>query len=311
MLLENLKLKDMKNLPLQTKTYQQLEQGFGQWLSILNYHRETVLYSPSRIREFLHWLEHNKVLKASSITEASVKNYFTYLSQRKNQRREGGLSADYLNMNLTSLKQFSNYLQQTRELGYSVPVPYLPSNNRLEVLTRKEIRTLYDVTGPDVFGLRDRAILAVYYGCGLRRNEGVGLDVKDVLWEKSLLYVRKGKNYRERYVPMAAAVVTDLRQYIEVARPEYDKGSDALLLSQRNKRISGTTVMNRLTKLLADAGIRKNVTLHTLRHSIATHLLESGMALADISRFLGHTSQSSTQIYTHVAALNQNKDYAD
>ena len=290
----------MKYLQLNTQRYRQLEISFGEWLRTLNYHPKTINYSPLRVREFLHWLEQKSITRPGRITENHLKAYFTYLSHRKNHRRPGGLSADYLNMHLTSVKQFSKYLQQTRELGFTIPMDYLPSNQRIEVLTSAEIYKLYDVIGSGSFGLRDRAMLAIYYGCGLRRNEGVGLDVKDVLAERALLHVRKGKNYKERYVPMTRQVMTDLQHYIELARYNDDHKTTALMVSQKRTRVSGGTLGVRFKQLLAAAAIDKPATLHTLRHSIATHLLERGMPLHHISRFLGHSSLSSTQIYTHV-----------
>ena len=145
-------------------------------------------------------------------------------------------------------------------------------------------------------------MLAIYYGCGLRRNEGVGLDIKDVLTERALLHVRKGKNYKERYVPMTEQVKTDLQHYIELARYTQDHSTHALLVSKKRTRITGGTLAKRFKQLLVAAQIHKPATLHTLRHSIATHLLEGGMRLHHISRFLGHSSLSSTQIYVHVGA---------
>lgn len=295
----------MHFLQLQNKTYQQLETSFGQWLKTLNYHKKTITYSPIRIREFLHWLEQHKITKIMTITATTINDYFTYLSQRKNHRRSGGLSADYLNMNLTSLKQFSNYLQQTKELGFTIPINYLPSNQRLEVLTTTEITQLYEAITPNYLGMRDKAMLAIYYGCGLRRNEGEQLNIEDVLWERKLLYVRKGKNDQTRYIPMTPPIITTLKDYIELARPHHSQ-TKALFISQKRRRITGGALSNRLKHLLEKTTINKPATLHTLRHSIATHLLESGMTLHHISRFLGHKSLSTTQIYTHVTTERTN-----
>jgi len=295
----------MLTLHLQTPTYRNLETSFGQWLATLNYHEETIRYSPVRIREFLHWLENQKITRTSNLKETHIKSYFMYLSQRKNQRRTGGLSPDYLNMHLTSLKQFSTYLQQTREAGFSIPVAYLPSRQRVETLTLKEVKKLYNEIGLDSLGLRDRAMLAIYYGCGLRRKEGMELEVKDLLWERELVLVRKGKGGKERYVPMSSKVKKDLQDYIELARPNLNwKQATAVLVSKKGLRISGSAVMNRLKQLLAKAKINKQAGLHTLRHSIATHLLEGGMSLTNISQFLGHSSLSSTQIYVHITGVS-------
>ena len=145
-------------------------------------------------------------------------------------------------------------------------------------------------------------MLAVHYGCGLRRTEGINLDVNDLLQGKNLLFVRKGKNYKERYVPMTEAVKEDIRNYIEYSRPLLIKyPTHALFLNMKGVRISSNTMAVRLQQLKEKAGIDKEAGLHTLRHSIATHLLQSGMKLAQIKQFLGHSSLESTQIYTHIA----------
>jgi site-specific recombinase XerD len=144
-------------------------------------------------------------------------------------------------------------------------------------------------------------MLALYYGCGLRKNEGVNINVGDLLLEKDVVYVRKGKGHKERYVPLAGGNKTDLENYIHYGRPRAgEKREDALLLNIGGKRLSGQAAYNRLQQLRTAASIKKPAGLHTLRHSIASHLLHSGMRLEQIQRFLGHSSLESTQIYTHL-----------
>jgi len=148
-------------------------------------------------------------------------------------------------------------------------------------------------------------MLSVYYGCGLRREEGMYLNVDDINLKARLIYVQKGKGNRERYVPMSEAVREDLENYIYVAREKIlsfkNIKNPALFLSYRVKRMHGNSLIERLHKLTNKAGINKETGFHTLRHSIATHLLQSGMLLENVSKFLGHTSLESTQIYTHLA----------
>ena len=175
------------------------------------------------------------------------------------------------------------------------------TRNIKTIFTRSEIKALYNACEGDVLGIRDRAMLAVYYGCGLRRNEGVNLDTGDILPGKNLLFVRKGKNYKERYVPITEAVKEDILNYLDYARPMFlNKPANALFLNAAGERITASMLAERLQKLKGKAGIDKVAGLHTLRHSIATHLLQSGMKLAQIKRFLGHSSLESTQIYTHL-----------
>ena len=148
-------------------------------------------------------------------------------------------------------------------------------------------------------------MLSIYYGCGLRRSEGVNLDVKDVLLKEKLVFVRSGKGNRERYVPMGASVREDLENYIYGTREKLlsckENNESALFVSIKAKRLCGGQLLGCIHKLTQTARIQKSVGLHTLRHSIATHLLQSGMTLEEVSRFLGHSSLESTQIYTHIA----------
>lgn len=172
-----------------------------------------------------------------------------------------------------------------------------------EVLTVQEIKALYNAADESILGLRDRAILSVYYGCGLRSNEGKSLDLSDVMVDKGLLYVRKGKGYKERYVPFTESIKTDFRLYLQECRPKLVKQrvEEAFLVNNQGKRIGSTTQGNRLKELLKQVGITKPIGLHSLRHSIATHLMKSGMEIENIARFLGHKHVSSTQIYTHIS----------
>jgi integrase/recombinase XerD len=298
----------MRHLTLKSRQHQAHEQGFKNWLETLGYNKYTVNYSPVRVREFMHWIEGEQT-NLQHINEQTITEYFGYLSRRSNQRKTGALSNDYLNMHLTSLKQFSGYLQQSRQQGFSIQLNYYPSATRQTILTREQIEALYEATGTDTaINLRDRAILALYYGCGLRRNEGTQINTEDLLINRKLLYVRKGKQYKERYIPLAKHVQEDLENYLEIGRPSFrshDK-NPAFLLSSKG-RISGCTVMNRLKQLGKKADITTGFGLHTLRHSIATHLLLAGMKLEQIAKFLGHESLESTQKYTHIAASHDQR----
>ena len=147
---------------------------------------------------------------------------------------------------------------------------------------------------------------------GLRRNEGVHVDVPDINFDRSILHVRKGKAYKERLVPISKTSLKHLEEYIYDHRPILQTGNNqALFLSHQGQRVQGQTLNLRLRYLVSKTEIpelqEKEIGLHTLRHSIATHLLQAGMKLESISRFLGHSSLESTQIYTHLAGVPQEK----
>ncbi len=128
------------------------------------------------------------------------------------------------------------------------------------------------------------------------------LDVSDIDFKGRLVYVRKGKNYKERYVPTSETILQHVKDYLDHSRPFLQKKdkTSALLISDKGYRAQGQSLLIRLRKLARLARIGKRIGLHTLRHSIATHLLQSGMKLKHIARFLGHDSLESTQIYTHI-----------
>ncbi len=292
----------MQKLTIQTPEFIRLETAFGKWLRILNFEPTTISYNPVRVREFFSWLEEQGIKAITEITNPVVLQYFDYLKKRKNQTKGGRLSKNSLRTHQQSLRRFTRYLRETGQDSFEVDIKLQKSTGKTKtIFTTEEIKALQMACDSDVLGMRDRAMLAVYYGCGLRRNEGLNLDISDILFNKNLVYVRKGKNYRERYVPMTEAVKEELQNYVDYARTVLMKSPvKALFLSVKGTQIGGNAMAERLQILKRKAEINKKAGLHTLRHSIATHLLQSGMEPDKIKQFLGHSSLESTQIYTHV-----------
>jgi len=162
--------------------------------------------------------------------------------------------------------------------------------------------------------LRDRAMLTAFYSCALRRNEVYNLDINDIIFEKSILHVRKGKGYKERVVPITKQSLQHLENYLYDARPYFcnDK-NEAFFVTHSGKRLGGQQMLLRLNTLIQLTGNatlqNKDIHLHSLRHSIATHLLQNGMKLERIKDFLGHSSLESTQIYTHFLETENQTEY--
>ena len=292
----------MHKLTIQTPEYIRLETAFQKWLRTLNFEPTTINYNPVRVREFFNWLEKQGIKAITEITKPVVLKYFDYLKERKNQTKNGKLSKNTLRTHQQSLRRFTRYLRETGQDSFEVDIQLQGSTRNIKtIFTKEEIKELYSACDSDVLGMRDKAMLAVYYGCGLRRNEGLNLDADDILFNKNLLYVRKGKNYKERYVPITEAVKEELQNYIDYARPTLMKSPvKALFLTVKGSRLGSNGMAERLQNLKDKAEINKEAGLHALRHFIATHLLQSGMELDKIKRFLGHSSLESTQIYTHI-----------
>jgi integrase/recombinase XerD len=220
------------------------------------------------------------------------------------------LSRNYILNYLNSAKRFCKYLSECYliEIGCHVMVHGSRLTER-SFLSKQDIESLYSCCQNDLEGILNRAILSTYYGLGLRRSEGVALNIGDLNDNEAVVYVRQGKFNKDRYVPMSHSVYHDINKYINGVRKLYLKKTEktkeqALFISLRGNRITGSGVYERLQKMAKAAGLCIPLSLHSLRHSIATHLLEAGMELEQIRGFLGHKSVESTQIYAHLNHKN-------
>ena len=292
-----------QTLKLKNALYLRLQAGFTEWLRILNFEQSSQRDMPKMLTGFLLFLESKNCNSIAEIQESHLEDYLNYLQEKPSQTTEGALSLNYIRKHLQVIRKFARYLAESGQESFEVRLKLKGKSSKVKgVLTPAEIKKLYNAATEDILGLRDRAMLALYYGCGLRKNEGLSLNTSDILLEKELVLVRKGKGYKARFVPLTGSNKTDLENYISQSRPHLLNGrkEEALLLTISGRRLKAS--FERIQKLSKEAGIHKPVGLHTLRHSIATHLLKSGMKLEQIQRFLGHSSLESTQIYTHIVA---------
>lgn len=308
----------MKKLKLQNHSYKLFVANFKEWLDILGYAETTVYYLPNHLKEFFHYLEQKKINNINYITAETVKNYYKQLQQRSNTKTSGALSKSYLNKHQQALKKFKEYLQNHNHKGIQIHLKSEtnPTEERVNILTISEVKELFEATEfshtESRFKLRDKAILTILYSCGLRRNEAVHLDTSDILFDKERVYVRKGKNYKERFVPINRKNAEILEDYIYESRPEFYQSnlSEALFINKNGTRLQGMSYANRLKAIVQATNNKaiqnKQITLHTLRHSIATHLLQYNVDLESIKTFLGHSSLESTQIYTHLLKSIEN-----
>ncbi len=218
------------------------------------------------------------------------------------------LSARSLTRRISALHSFARHLEG---LGLLDAAPILRVKNltlpRLlpHPLPVDEVFGLLDgAADPTPAGLRDRAILEVLYGAGLRRSEVAALDVADVrfLPEGAILHVRHGKGKKQRLVPAGLPARRALEAWLAVRgtfAPQVDPA--ALFLNQRGGRLSDRSLGNLLVRARRARGLGEGTTCHSLRHSFATHLLDAGADIRLIQEMLGHESLSTTQIYTEVS----------
>jgi len=318
----------MKQLTLQSEAYRYAVASFKEWLETIGYSEQTSYYLPNHVQEFLHYAESKGYAGLFQLDTQLMKEYYYKLKGRTNKRFNGGLSNAYLNKHLQALQKFIDYLRQSGRLQLS-KLDIRTEEDEAEVtdiLTEAEVKQLYEVTYlpyeqkkhdkglvfHEALQARDRAMLTVFYGCGLRRNEAYHLDASDIQLEKKVVHVRRAKGYKERLVPITQNSLQHLQHWLYDARPYFmNEKNQAFFVTYSGKRLSGQMMLLRLHTLIEltrNVELQnKDIHLHTLRHSIATHLLGRGMKLERIKEFLGHTSLESTQIYTHFISEQQNQ----
>ncbi len=229
------------------------------------------------------------------------------LSQYVYEMHRSGLAPSSCRVAVVHLRIFFRYLHRVRLLPTN-PAALL-SGGRAgrtlpETLDGRSVQRLLESINPHDFpyGARDRALLEMLYGSGLRVSELVNLSGSQVDWEEGFLLVR-GKGSKQRHVPMGGAAARALRHYLANARPHLlreGRREDALFLSKRGGKLTRERVRQIIKARAEEAGIPENVYPHLLRHSFATHLLENGADLRVIQDMLGHADLATTQIYTHV-----------
>jgi len=289
--------------PLHTAEFQQLFREYDRMVQSKGYRTGKTKMYQDCLMEFLWRMEQQNITKVVDITTQLVYEHLEYLLNRPNQLLGGLLSASTINHHMYSIRLFFNHLLDT---DFTKEIPRVPDNvapdqNRRESLTEEEIKILYDHAKNKM----DRAVLSLAYGCGLRRTELELLNVEDLNFGKGILVVNRGKGNKIRDVVMSDAVVKDLRDYLFTERldrvREHTTGSRAYFLNYKGNRMSGDHIGKKLKAMVKrtdNATIQaKKISLHNLRHSIATHLANRGLDMLTIRKFLGHNEIDTTSLY--------------
>ena len=249
-------------------------------------------------RQYLSEDENHIPLK--DIHQEDIENFFAYLY-------ELGMSASSQARILSGIKKFYSYMIQEKIV---VENPTLlissPSVGRHlpDVLSYNEICSMIEsIDLSQRFGHRNKAIIEVMYGCGLRVSELISLKISNIYKEDEFLRVI-GKGNKERLIPISQSTLKTLFLYIDGDRKHQTvnaKCSDTIFINKRGNGLTRQMIFLIIKNLADKAGIKKNIGPHTIRHSFATHLLEGGADLRAVQQMLGHSSISTTEIYTHVS----------
>ena len=274
---------------------------FRKELQNLGYSKTVVNNYPKQIRALL---SHFKKSFAEIHTQ-DILDYHLHLKTIIGTRTKKPFSESYIHSILLAIKLYFEYLQRT---GAIIINPYQlkiksPKSEERKIFTQEEIEELYSKSN-----LQQTIILHLCYACGMRRNEAVELKTNDIDLENCLLYIRKGKGRKRRVIPFTKQVKKDIEFFLSVETERFANTYENI--KQRNEQknktqnllnITATRIYEEFKKLLKKAGLdNQKFTLHCLRHTIATQLLEQGMELEKVRDFLGHEYLGTTQIYTRV-----------
>lgn len=257
------------------------------------------------LKLFLEYLRENEIPSFKQVNKEVIVNYMQ--SEKNNNKANSSILRS-----VSSLRKFFQYLAQEKIIEND-PMLLIDTPKKKQhlpqVLTKEEVeKLLRSPNTGQVLGLRDRAMLELMYATGLRISEIINLKLEDLHLTMGTLQTL-GKGHKERIVPVGDEAIKWVNRYLEEARPKLlkQKRSNYLFLNFHGNNLTRQGVWKNLKAEVRKAGIQKNITPHTLRHSFATHILENGADLRIVQELLGHADISTTQIYTHLS----NKQLAD
>lgn len=256
---------------------------FKQWLRSKRYSDSTLKTYSEALKSFLIFYRDKSI---AEITNEDVIIYNNEFILKNN------LSASYQNQIVNAIKLFFTTVRATK---IEIDKIHRPKRSKLlpNVLSKEEIKAILGV----LTNVKHKAMLSLIYACGLRRSELLNLTFEDIQSDRKLLIIKQSKGKKDRIVPLSDKILKMLREYYKSYLPK-----KWLFEGQReNTKYSDRSLEEVLKKSIRLAGISKPVSLHWLRHSYATHLLESGTDLRYIQELLGHNSSKTTEIYTHVS----------
>ncbi|RYM35410.1 integrase [Brumimicrobium glaciale] len=260
----------------------QLEK-FKDWLTAHEYAESTINTYGNTMRVFFIFYNEKSINEINN--EDIIRFNIEYIVQKK-------LSNSYQNQFINALKKFFKTIEK-REID--IDLVQRPRKESLlpNVLSKQEVKAILEAP----LNLKHRTMLSLTYACGLRRSEVLNLKPTDIHSDRYLLRINQSKGKKDRVVSISDGIIEILRTYYKAYKPKtwLFEGQKA------GKQYSPTSIQEVLKKAVKKAGIKKPVTLHWLRHSYATHLLESGTDLRYIQELLGHSSSKTTEIYTHVS----------
>ena len=246
-------------------------------------------YSPSTVRTYLTCLKnffaYFKNHNTETLSKEELLNYLEYLVQK-------GYSKSAQNQHINAIKfYYEKYLEKEKQY-YFIDRP-IKDKKLPVVMSKEEVQQLLN----QVHNLKHKTILILIYSCGLRISELINLKIKDIDSKRMLIQIRNSKGNKDRQVQLTNQILVLIKKYYKSYFPK-----EFLFNGMHGGKYSSASIQKIIKRMALRAGIRKNITPHTLRHSFATHLLEDGIDIRYIQTILGHSNIQTTQIYTHVSS---------
>lgn len=305
-----------KSIIVVQNDYRKLSERFYEYQKRLGYVKETCRTRQLNVNEFLSYLEQKGRTKIQEIEPYEIQSFYKYISERPNKQGEGILSQKTTFHFMKSIDYLYRMLQSAGEIKVNpistLKFHYPREEPKREILTQSQINDLYEVC----LSALERSILSLGYGCGLRVGELEMINIEDIKLRERIVIIPEGKGNKRRVVPMSSGVVKDLSDYYFNERELLINGRDntAFMLNSRGGRMREHTYNKYLKRIIARTENKeikhKQISMHSLRHSIATHLIEQGIPVEQVRQFLGHSQLETTQVYTHISK-QQLKDLLD
>ena len=292
------------------------KEEYLKYLKEKGYAESTIITQRNFLRHFSSYYLGKKKEEIGNITKKELEEYvkqrYYHLNQKEKQNK-----AESRNNEIMIIKMFFRYLKRKekieKDISESISYIKIPKLQiPKDIMSKTELKRIFKE--PDLqtkLGYRDRMCLELLYATGIRRSELINLDLGDINLKEKVILIRQGKGQKDRVVPINESAKEYVKNYVAEIRPKLAGKSKnkAVILSDHGKRLHGANLEIRLKEYVAKARIKKEITLHSFRHTFATHLIQRGMPIRHVQELMGHKELESTTRYLNLTIKDLQKEY--
>lgn len=296
---------------IKTKEYLRLRNFFTQYIEVVGYSIKCGDKYTYGVTEFLGWLEEIDVFDIEEVNKFTLQEYYYFLSSRPKYRGKGNLSKSSIQDHFLSIKILFDYLNG---MGVKKTLPFPnffanTSGQSRNIATTREVKQIIKQCQSQF----EKMVVIIAYSCGARRSEMVNLNECNFSTQTSTIFIKDGKNNKSRYIPLSSKLNAQIGAYIDSKRKlRGSKKSTQYIYpffeNEDGERITGDKLYRTFKKIVKRTNnrklVEKGLTLHSMRHSIATHFLENGAGIEFVKEFLGHTDVDTSHLYTKQRRIN-------